>query len=135
MSGFTWKLNITGENVPNIKEVVVANDEVFTWGEMLNLETGEADAGASGDTAFLGPAQESLNNADDGLTVKVIVNPDAVYEVVDNNARLMGATLDLAAGGLGVTTSSNADFIVYETSTATEPTLVTWNGNSWLDLS
>lgn len=126
---------MSGESVPTIEEVVVANDEVFTFGEMLNLESGEADAGVAGDSAFLGPAQQSLDNADDGLTVKVIVNVDAVYGVDDANARLMGATLDLASGGLGVTGTSNADFIVWRTSTATEETLVVWNGNSWLDLS
>ena len=126
---------MSGESVPTTEVVTVANDEVFTWGEMLNLESGEADAGATGDTAFLGPSQQSLDNADDGLTVKVIVNPNAVYGVEDNNARLMGALLDLASGGLGVTGDSNHDFIVWRTSTATEETLVVLNGNSWLDLS
>ena len=132
--GFEWAFNVSG-GPPHIEPVVVANDEVLSVGELVNLESGEADAGASADTALLGACVEAVNNADDGLTVKVIVNPDAVYAVTDANARLMGATLDIASGGLGVTTDSNSDLIVFRTSTATEPTLVTFNGNHWLDLS
>jgi hypothetical protein len=49
--------------------------------------------------------------------------------VVDNNARLIGATLNItgATGAQGVTTSSNKEFVVVRTSTATEETLVRIN--------
>ena len=111
-----------GEQI--IKTFVVANDEVLSKGELVNLESGELDAGATNDAALVGAMCESLNNADDGLTGRVTINPDAVYAVTDANARLAGATLDMATGAMGVTTSSNVDLIVVETSTATEETLV-----------
>lgn len=132
MAGFTFAYSLSG-TAPIIEKITVANDEVLSKGELVNLESGELDAGASGDTALVGVCLEDVDNADDGLTCAVIVNEDAVYSVVDNNARVKGATLDIASGGMGVTTSSNADLIVVEDSTATEPTLVTFNNTHYLD--
>jgi hypothetical protein len=62
------------------------------------------------------------------LTVDVIINPNAIYSVVDANARSVGDTLDIAAGGMGVASSSNADLLVVRDSTEDELTLVTFNG-------
>jgi hypothetical protein len=131
MAGFTWAGSVDGSE-PIIQKFVVANDEVFSKGEMLNLESGEADAGASDDEAFIGVATHDVDNADDGEYVYAIMNPGAIYAVVDANARAAGATLDLASGGMGVTTSSNADFIVVADSAADEPTLVTFNNTHYL---
>ena len=89
----------------------------------------EADAGASNDAAFLGAATEAVDNTVDGHIVECIVNPGAIYAVEDANVRVVGDKLDLASGGLGVTTDSNHDFIVWANSTADEPTLVIFNGN------
>lgn len=119
---------------PIIKEYVVANDEVLSIGEMVNLESGEADAGASGDLAFIGACVNAVNNADDGENVFVYANPNAIYKVTDLNARLAGANLDLASGGLGLTTDSNSDFVVLENSTATEKTLVMFAGTHYLNI-
>ena len=98
----------------------------------MNLESGELDAGATGDTALVGVPVTDVDNADDGLSVRCIMNPNAVYRVTDLNARVAGALLDIATGGLGVTTDSNHDLIVVEDSLATEPTLVTFNGTHYL---
>lgn len=126
-SGFVWAGSLDGSE-PIIQKFVVKNAAVISKGELLNLESGEADAGASGDTGLIGAAVEDVDNSDDGLYVKAIVNPNAIYRVVDANARVAGATLDLASGGLGVTTTNNADLLVVADSAADEPTLVTFNG-------
>jgi len=59
-------------------------------------------------------------------TYKVITDWDAVYEVYDANARVIGATLDIAGttGAMTVAASSNVDLLVVADSTASEPTLV-----------
>jgi len=126
---FAW--DATGAD-PIIQKITVADGEILSIGELVNLESGEADAAATGDTALLGACVEAVDNTDDGLTVKVVTNPYAVYEVADANARLMGATLDIAAGGLTVGASSNADLIVVRSSSATEPTYVTFNQTHYL---
>lgn len=128
MAGFQWYGSTDGSD-PIIRKFTVKASAVISRGEMLNLESGEADAGATNDAAFLGPATESVDNTVDGHIVECITNPGAIYAVVDANVRAAGALLDLASGGLGVTTDSNHDFIVWADSTASEPTLVTWYGN------
>lgn len=128
MAGFQWAGSIDGSE-PIIREFTVKASAVISRGEMLNLESGEADAGATNDAAFLGPATESVDNTVDGHTVECIVNPGAIYAVVDANVRAAGDKLDLGSGGLTVATDSNHDFTVWADSTASEPTLVIWNGN------
>jgi hypothetical protein len=123
MAGFDLAYILGGGEV-NIQEFVVKASEVLTQGEMCSLDTGEIDAAATNDAAFVGVALESVDNTVDGHTIRVIINPDAVYSVVDANARLAGVNLDIATGGLGVTTDSNHDFIVVAPSSATERTLV-----------
>lgn len=128
MAGFRWAGSKDGSE-PIIRQFTVKDAVVLSRGEMVNLESGEVDAGATNDTAFLGVATSDVDNTDDGLTVKVITNPGAIYAVDDANARVAGATLDLASGGMGVTTTSNADFKVWADSAADEPTLVVFNSN------
>ncbi len=127
-AGFKWAGSTDGSE-PILRRFTVKASAVISRGEMCNLETGEADAGATNDAGFLGPATEAVDNTVDGHTVEIITNPGAIYSIVDANARVAGALLDLASGGLGVTTDSNHDFIVWADSSATEPTLVTWYGN------
>lgn len=128
MAGFRWAGSIDGSE-PIIRRFVVADAEVLSRGEMVNLESGELDAGATNDSAFLGPCTEDVDNTDDGLTCAVITNPGAIYAVDDANVRAAGATLDLGTGGLTVAATSNADFKVWADSAADEPTLVIFNGN------
>lgn len=127
MAGFHFAGSLDGSE-PIIQEFVALNDAVFSRGELANLESGEAAPAATNETAYIGVAVEAIDNADDGLKVKCIINPNAIYAVEDASARAAGATLDIASGGMGVTTSSNADLLVVADSTADEPTLVTFNG-------
>jgi hypothetical protein len=130
---FEWAFNIGG-GVPLKKPFVVKDTVVLSEGEFVNLESGEVDSGATNDTGFVGIAISAVDNTSDGESVWCIVNRDAVYAVDDANVRTVGDTLDLASGALGVTTSSNADFIVIQDSTASEKTLVYVTvGNHWLD--
>jgi hypothetical protein len=131
--GFEFRYDFSGQNTPIQKSYVIADAEIFSIGEMVNLESGELDSGVAADTALVGPVVSAVDNTDDGLSVKVIINPFAVYAVTDANARAAGATLDLAAGGLTVTTSSSATFVVVEDSSATEETLVAFNGTHYLN--
>jgi hypothetical protein len=133
MAGFTFSHLQNGGNAPTIREMVIADGEVLSKGELVNLESGELDAAATGDTALVGAVLADVDNTADGLTAKVIVDEDAVYAVVDANARLAGATLDIGSGGLTVAASSNADLIVVKTCTDAEPTLVAFNNTHFMD--
>jgi hypothetical protein len=129
---FIWAYDLTGA-APIIRNQTIADTVVLSKGEMVNLETGELTTAVTGDTALYGVTAEAVDNTDDGLSCAVYINENAVFSVVDANARLAGATLDIATGALGVAASSNADLIVVEDSTATEPTLVTFNNTHYLD--
>jgi len=110
--GFRWAGSLDGSE-PIIRRFPVKASAVLSRGEMVNLEAGEADAGASNDSAFLGIATEDVENTVDGHYVDVIVNPLAIYEVDDSTQRTPPAQLDLASGGKSLTTDSNHDFVVY----------------------
>jgi hypothetical protein len=133
---------------PLILEITAKDTETLTEGDMLNLETGEIDLAATNDTDFVGVLVSAVNpdsyvagtpgsiSAVDSVTkVKSIVNDDAVYSVVDANARLIGATLDIAGatGAQTVAASSNADFRCMSTKGAAEPSLVAFvAAETWL---
>lgn len=127
MAGFHWAGSLDGSE-PIIQEFVVKASAVISKGEMLNLESGEADAGAAADTGLIGIAVEDVDNTVDGHTVHAIANPNAIYATEDANARVTGALLDLASGGMGLTTDSSHTFMVVSDSTSSEPTQVTFNG-------
>jgi len=128
VAGFTFAFRISGAT-PTIQRLLFKDTETLTRGDIANLETGEVDLGATADTGLLGAVQETVAGTDSTTKISVITDEDAVYSVVDNNARLKGATLDLAGatGAQTVATSSNKEFVVYAPSTATEPTLVQFN--------
>lgn len=128
MAGFRFAYRISGA-APTVQHLLFKDTETITRGDMVNLETGEVDLGATGDTALLGVAIETVAGTDSTTRIFCITDSDAVYEVTDANARLKGATLDLTGntGAQGVTTSSNKEFVVHVESTATQPTLVKFN--------
>lgn len=130
---FQWAFNISG-GMPLIQTFTVKNAEVITEGMMVSMDTGEVVKAAHGDAAIIGIAVHDADNTSDGLTVRVIVNRDAVYSVVDANARAVDADLDLDSAATGVTTDSSHTFKVFRDSGSIEPTLVYINaGNHWLD--
>jgi len=135
MAGFTFAYRLGG-GMPTIQDLLFKDTETITKGDLVNLESGEIDLGATNDTAFVGVALETKAGTDSTTRLKCITDFDAVYSVVDNNARAIGATLDIsgATGAQTVTTTSNADFLVVADSSATEPTLVRVNtGEHWLN--
>lgn len=123
--GFRFRYRLCGAK-PTILELYCKDTETLSKGDMLNLESGELDLGATNDTTFIGVCQETKAGTDSTTLFKVIADADAVYGVYDANARLAGATLDIAGttGAMTVASSSNVDLIVVAPSTADEETLV-----------
>lgn len=123
--GFHFAYRLGGGD-PTIQDLLFKDTETLTKGDLVNLETGEVDLAATGDAALLGAVVETDSGTNSTTRIRVITDPDAVYAVYDANARLVGATLDLAGttGAMTVATSSNADLTVVAESTASEPTLV-----------
>jgi len=133
-AGFRFRYRLNGGE-PTIQTLTIKDTEVLTKGDMVNLETGEIDLGATADTALVGVVLETKSGTDSTTTYKVVVDSDAVYGVYDANARVKGATLDLsgATGAQTVATSSNKEFVVVEASTASEETLVRFNIGKHVD--
>ena len=112
---FTWRYNISGGRYLSLS-FYFKDTETFTKGDILTLDTGELDLGATNDTTFAGAFDGPFDPADakkgspgvvegtDSTTLaKCIVNPDAVYGSADNNARNAGVNLDIsgATGRIG----------------------------------
>lgn len=135
-NGFQFKGRLC-KAAPTIRELAPA-DAAFEVGDLVNLESGKADLGATNDDDFLGviigPGRNATTDAISDLTslnttndrVLVIVDDDAIYsDPNDTNARLVGAQLDIsgATGAMTLAASSNNDVVVVAESTATQPTL------------
>lgn len=133
--GFHFAYRLSGGN-PTIQKLIVA-DTAFAKGDLVNLESGEVDLGATNDAAFVGAVQETKSGMTTSTTtIEVITDRDAVYRVYDANARAIGATLDIsgATGAMTVAATSNADLIVVADSSADEDTYVMITvGNHWTD--
>lgn len=127
-AGFRFRYR-RGGGAPTVVKLYFKDTETLTVGDMVNLESGEVDLGATGDANFLGVVLETKAGTDSTTLIEVITDNDAVYGVYDANARLMGATLDLsgATGAQTIATSSNKEFVVVAPSSANEETLVTFN--------
>lgn len=129
MAGFKYAGRLSG-GAPTIITVKAKDTELLSYGDIANIESGQADLGATADTALVGPIVSASGTATTAVTdIQVIIDPDVILETKDDNARLAGATLDLngASGAQGVTTSSNKEFIVASASNATSPTRVLFN--------
>lgn len=103
--------------------------ESFHIGDVLNLESGEVDLGATADTGLLGICMENKDGTDSTTEVEVCIAPDALYSVYDANARAVGDTLDIAGttGQQTVATSSNKEFVVVGGVSASDRTIVMIN--------
>lgn len=125
---FNFRYRESG-GAPTIVDLLFKDTETLTKGDLVNLESGEVDLAATADTNLLGVVLETKAGTDSTTRIKVIIDEDAVYGVVDNNARLLGATLDVsgATGAQTVAASSNKEFVVARESSATEETLVRFN--------
>lgn len=123
--GFRFKYRLCGQP-PTILTLYCKDTETLSKGDLLNLESGELDLGATNDTTLIGVCLETKAGTDSTTQFKVIADSDAVYGCYDANARLAGATLDIAGttGAMTVASSSNVDLIVVAPSSAAEETLV-----------
>lgn len=130
MAGFKFAFRESG-GAPTILDLTFKDTETLTKGDLVNLETGQIDLAATDDDALVGVVLETKAGTTAVSRAKVIVDEDAVYSVVDANARLAGATLDIsgATGAQTVASSSNKDLVVVRESSATEATLVRINPN------
>lgn len=128
MAGFQYRYRISGGQ-PTIQNIVFKDTETLSKGDLVNLETGQLDLGATADTNLVGVALETKAGTTAVTLIEVITDPDAVYGITDANARLVGATLDLsgATGAQTVATSSNKELVVVATSSASQETLVRIN--------
>lgn len=128
MAGFTFRYRLSG-GAPTIQVLKAAGTLTLTKGDLLNLESGEVDLGAAADANFLGMCLDTGARTASVSDVTFISDADAVYAVDDANARLAGATLDIAGatGAQGVAASSGKEFVVLAPSSAAEETLVRFN--------
>lgn len=132
-AGFKYMGRLSGQ--PDLIQKMTIADAAFAKGDLVNLESGQIDLAATGDTALVGVVLEAISGGTTGTDqVEVTYAADAVFAVYDANARAVGATLDIsgATGAMTVASSSNADLIVIADSTADEWTLVTFNANHFL---
>ncbi|GIL09285.1 MAG: hypothetical protein BroJett033_7960 [Chloroflexota bacterium] len=133
-AGFQY-MGREGKGKDWIQELTFKDTETLTRGDIVNLESGEVDLGATNDSGFLGIALETKAGTDSTTKIWCHVAPDAIYSVYDPNVRALGDKLDLTGttGAQTVTTSSNADFIVVGGLGADERTLVMFTAaETWL---
>lgn len=97
----------------------VATGETITEGMACMHDSGEVKTLTTGSTS----AGWAAADAAAGEEV-YLYDVTTVMQVVDANARIDGAALDIATGAQGVTTKNNDDLVVVRTSSATEDTLV-----------
>lgn len=129
--GFRYRGRMYGDpDNPTIQDLLFKDNESLTKGDMVNLESGEVDLAATGDTNLLGMVEEiDIDGTDSTTRIRVYVDADCIYGVYDPVARLKGATLDIAGatGAQTIATSSNKEFVVWAESTAEQETLVVFN--------
>lgn len=128
--GFTPRFMLGGGAViPPPVDLIFKDTETLTAGDMVNLESGEVDLAVTTDAKILGAAAETVAGTDSTTSIKCYTDPNIVYGVDDANARVIGATLDIAGttGAQTVAASSNKEFVVVRASSATEETLVIIN--------
>lgn len=110
---------------PWILTSVKAKDtEDIEKGAMLNIESGEVDIAATGNSGLVGACVETVSAVDSTTPVKFVANFDAIYRVGDANARNIGAKFDLDSDATGITTSTNADLVMVVPTLASEDSLV-----------
>lgn len=128
MAGFEFEKRLCG-GAPTIATLPFKDTETLTKGDLVNLESGQIDLAATADTNLLGVILETKAGTSGVSIARVIIDDDAIYAVADANARVMGATLDIAGntGAQGVAASTNKELVVVAPSTAKERTRVRFN--------
>lgn len=126
--GFRYRGRVSG-GPPTIQDILTQDTGNLRKGDIVNLESGEVDLGATSDTNLIGLVAETLATVDSTTRVRVYTDPDIILGVYDPNARVKGATLDLSgtSGAMTIAASSNKEFVVFADSAADEETLVIFN--------
>ena len=126
--GFHFSHYLNGRKKPLYRKYLFKDDETLTKGDIVNNESGEVDLAVSGDTGFIGVANETKAGTDSTTYIEIIWDMDGqgVYRVYDANARTEGTELDIdgTTGAMTLAADSDSDVIVVANSTASEPTLV-----------
>lgn len=133
MAGFSFRYRPT--DPPTVQKIKLGIT-TFNKGDTVAINaSGQAILGTTASTAFIGVAQQTITGVVGVDTVDVLVDADAVYGVTDANARVKGATLDLAGAtnAQGVAASTNKEFVVVADKTATQETLVRFNVGKHID--
>lgn len=131
---FRYSHRLSG-GAATVQPIVFKDTERLTDGDLINLEAGQADLAATGDTNLLGCAKETKSGTSGVSTLPVVTDDDAVYAVTDPNARKIGDTLDITGttGAQTVAASANRDLVVVADSSALQETLVVINRDAhWL---
>ena len=134
-AGFKFEYRYYGGRDVTIEKRYFKDDETLTKGDVLNLESGEVDLGATDDSAFFGVARETKVGVDSTTLIECYSDADAVYSVYDPNARVKGQNLDIAGatGAMTVASSVNADLIVVGGEDADQRTLVMFTpAETWI---
>lgn len=127
--GFKYVGRISG-GAPTIQSITTNATATLSVGDMVTETGGKLVLAATGGSKFMGVIRQTAAGTANVTKYEVIVDPDAIYSVYDNNARVLGATLDIAGatGAQTVAASSNKEFVVYATKLNNiDPTLVVWN--------
>lgn len=118
-AGFRYRGRRSG-GPPTIQNILVNASITLTAGDLVTETGGRLVLGVTGATNFLGMILETKAGTGGTTAYRVIVDEDAIYGVYDNNARVEGATLDIAGatGAQTVAASSNKEFVVFATKSA-----------------
>lgn len=128
MAGFSYRYRISG-GMPTVQNLLCTNTATLTKGDIVTVAAGKVALAATGDTTLAGLVLETKAGTAATTRYEVITDPDVVYGVADANARVVGATLDIAGatGAQAVAASSNKEFVVVADSSASQETLVRLN--------
>lgn len=134
MPGFSFRYRKSG-GAPTIQSLVAGFTGTITQGDTVTIAAGQISLGVTTATTFTGVALETKAVTSGVTKVEVVTDPDSVFGVTDANARVKGATLDVAGatGAQGVAASVNKEFVVEADCTATEETLVRFNVGKHID--
>ena len=137
--GFHFSHYMNGSKAPIKRQYYFSDTETLTKGDIVNGDvTGtvcEVDLAVSGDTFFIGVADETKAGTDSTTQIWVILDlqGQAVWAVTDANARAEGTVLDIdgTTGAMTLAADSDSDVIVVANSTADEPTLVRFHPRAY----
>jgi hypothetical protein len=84
MAGFTFSHRLSG-GAPTVQSLLCKDTETLSVGDILNLESGQLDLGATADTNLVGVCMETKAGTTATVTrFEVITDDDAVYSVTDS---------------------------------------------------